>query len=92
MKVKTVRIAWIIPEPIPRTAISKELTPEEAVKIEAQMDSKGYRHRRVKKPGLNSMHKATMDGTCLTPDGCRVEPDGTCQHGWDSWLKILHVI
>ncbi len=31
-------------------------------------------------------------GYCKALDGCRVEPDGSCQHGLPSWLKALHYI
>lgn len=30
-----------------------------------------------------------MDSICETPDGCEVEPDGACEHGYQSWLLIL---
>lgn len=25
-------------------------------------------------------------------DGCSVEPDGICEHGYPSWLRALHFI
>ena len=33
-----------------------------------------------------------MDGVCEAVDGCRVEPDGTCEHGSPSWLLQLGMI
>lgn len=29
------------------------------------------------------------DSVCPATDGCQVEPDGTCEHGHDSWLLAL---
>jgi len=30
-------------------------------------------------------------GYCLATDGCMVEPDGTCEHGCDSWMLVLGI-
>lgn len=33
------------------------------------------------------------DGVCpAVIDGCEVEPDGRCPHGWPSWLVAMGVI
>ena len=32
------------------------------------------------------------DGGCEATDGCWVEPDGTCEHGCQSWLLELGAI
>lgn len=32
------------------------------------------------------------DGGCEATDGCWVEPDGTCPHGYPSWLLYLGMI
>jgi hypothetical protein len=32
------------------------------------------------------------DGGCETPDGCWVEPDGYCPHGWPSWMIVMGLI
>lgn len=29
------------------------------------------------------------EGGCEATDGCWVEPDGTCPHGYPSWLLYL---
>lgn len=42
-----------------------------------------------KVPSIRTMQHWVFDGVAKTPDGCRVEPDGRCQHGFDSWLIIL---
>ena len=31
-----------------------------------------------------------MDGECA--DGCIVEPDGACEHGYSSWLLVAGLI
>lgn len=47
----------------------------------------------VKKvPCEKTLAKWFHDGGCKTIDGCWVEPDGSCEHGFPSWLKVLHYI
>jgi hypothetical protein len=91
-----VRVVWQRPDPEDATRtitkLSRELTKEEALALEAKLDENLCIHRRAKKPSFASLEKWSMDGICPTPDGCRVEPDGTCEHGWNSWLLILGVI
>lgn len=48
--------------------------------------------KTVKEPSLKSLEKYSDNGVCPTPDGCRVEPDGKCQHNLSSWLLILGII
>jgi hypothetical protein len=43
-------------------------------------------------PSSDELVEAMEEGGCKTPDGCWVEPDGTCQHGYPSWLIILGMI
>ena len=43
-------------------------------------------------PTQKTMEKWCNDGVAKTPCGCRVEPDGRCPHGRDSWLLILGLI
>ena len=45
--------------------------------------------RKAKVPSMKTLEKWNNDGMCKTPCGCRVEPDGICSHGWDSWLTLL---
>jgi hypothetical protein len=47
---------------------------------------------RVRVPSIKTLEKWSFDGICKTPDGCRVEPDGICPHGYQSWLLILGYI
>jgi len=47
---------------------------------------------KKKPPSIKTMERWMMDGVAKTPCGCRVEPDGSCPHGQDSWLIILGLI
>jgi hypothetical protein len=46
----------------------------------------------VKVPSLKRLEHYSFDGVCPTPDGCKVEPDGHCEHGYKSWLMYVGVI
>lgn len=46
----------------------------------------------VQRPDLAQLEEWMGDGGCETPDGCWVEPDGTCEHGQRSWLLIMGMI
>ena len=48
--------------------------------------------KTIKTPSLKTMTRWMMDGVARATDGCRVEPDGTCQHGAKSWLIVLGYI
>ena len=41
---------------------------------------------------LEIMEQADSYGTVETPDGCTVEPDGTCEHGEQAPLLMLGMI
>ena len=43
-------------------------------------------------PSLRTLERWAMNGVARATDGCRVEPDGTCQHGAPSWLLELGYI
>lgn len=90
------RIIWQRPDEEGRkiTKMSKVLTEEQAIEFEAKLDGLKLVHKRIKDkiPSVNTLAKYMDDGICPTPCGCRVEPDGTCIHGWDSWLLIMKVI
>jgi len=47
---------------------------------------------KVNVPNMQTLKKWTYKGSCKAPDGCIVEPDGNCSHGFDSWLLILGYI
>ena len=44
---------------------------------------------KVKVPSIKTLERWINDGVCKTIDGCRVEPDGECSHGYPSWLLAL---
>ena len=44
------------------------------------------------KPDIEQLQMWDEEGGCETPDGCWVEPDGTCEHGHKSWLLIMGLI
>lgn len=48
----------------------------------------------VEPPSQEELREAVFDGVCGTPceEGCDVEPDGECCHGYPSWLRLYGVI
>ena len=48
------------------------------------------RKRRV--PSIATLERWQENGGCKATDGCWVEPDGTCEHGAQSWLLRLGYI
>ena len=47
---------------------------------------------QAKRPSIATMTRWSMDGVAKATDGCRVEPDGVCPHGKQSWLLVLGYI
>jgi len=47
---------------------------------------------KVKKPSTATMEKWYNEGGCKAIDGCWVEPDGRCPHGYPSWMLALKII
>ena len=45
-----------------------------------------------KPPSITTLERYVSDGIAKAIDGCRVEPDGTCQHGLPSWLLAMGYI
>jgi hypothetical protein len=44
-------------------------------------------------PSLEQLEDwAIFDGDCESTDGCRVDPDGSCEHGHPSWLRRLGLV
>ena len=66
------------------------------VKVEACPScgrSQGERHKSTTKaPSMASIERMANDGVAKATDGCRVEPDGSCEHGHNSWLIVLGMI
>ena len=47
---------------------------------------------RRKQPSQATMERWMFNGVAKATDGCRVEPDGVCPHGKQSWLIHMGVI
>lgn len=45
-----------------------------------------------KRPSIATMQNWMFDGVARATDGCEVEPDGTCEHGAQSWLIVEGII
>lgn len=43
-------------------------------------------------PSMRQLERWSFDGIAEATDGCRVEPDGVCEHGHESWLLHLDLI
>ncbi len=43
-------------------------------------------------PSLATMEKWMDSGVARAVDGCRVEPDGVCPHGCQSWILVQGLI
>lgn len=48
-------------------------------------------HRCVR-PSIEQLERWSNEGYCYTEDGCKVEEDGQCEHGYDSWMLVLGLI
>ena len=43
-------------------------------------------------PSISTLERWSSDCGCAAIDGCWVEPDGECDHGYPSWLMELGYI
>jgi len=43
-------------------------------------------------PSIETLERWMADGIAEATDGCRVEPDGYCEHSCPSWLLELGLI
>jgi len=68
---------------------ARKIKPELSVEF---MQGK-YPEKRIEKccapPSIATMEKWVSNGVAKAVDGCRVEPDGICPHGYDSWISVL---
>ncbi len=46
---------------------------------------------KVTVPSMTRLERYAYDSVCPAIDGCRVEPDGECPHGYPSWLIAMGV-
>lgn len=43
-------------------------------------------------PDFETLSYWAIDSVCDATDGCQVEPDGTCPHGYPAWLLYLGIV
>ena len=43
-------------------------------------------------PSIEDLELQGFDGIVEATDGCMVEPDGVCPHGYPSWMLQLELI
>lgn len=53
---------------------------------------KTCRNAKTSPPDIETMYEWLADGVAEATDGCRVEPDGVCPHGCNSWIVELGLI
>jgi len=46
----------------------------------------------VPEPEVEDLVEWESEGGCEATDGCYVEPDGVCEHGYPSWLLWMGLI
>lgn len=53
----------------------------------------GEKHKALGKvPSVKTLERWSFDGVAKATDGCRVEPDGRCEHGHSSWMLVMGLI
>lgn len=53
----------------------------------------GEKHKAtMKTPSFPTLERWSDNGAARATDGCKVESDGVCQHGHNSWLIVLGLI
>jgi len=65
--------------------------------LKAEANFEAYREkypsaRLVKVPSVRKLEEWSNECGCKAIDGCWVEPDGTCGHGFPSWLLAMGMI
>ncbi len=58
----------------------------------SRISKKGYSAVKTTKPSLKTMEKWMDEGVIPAIDGCRVEPDGWCPHGFPSKMIAMGII
>lgn len=59
---------------------------------EVSREAAGWPRPKRKQPSLRTLQKWEWSGIAEATDGCRIEPDGVCEHGYPSWLRYLGFI
>ena len=67
------------------------LIPGELNEFEG-VTAEGYPEPTEPEPDLEMLERWTFDGVCEATDGCEIEPDGVCEHGYPSWLLYVGLI
>jgi hypothetical protein len=69
--------------------------PEPSAALVARYDVRRARKSRKRSnwgPSLATLERWLNEGGAEATDGCWVEPDGTCEHGCESWLLVKGLI
>lgn len=53
---------------------------------------RSYADEDRRRPTQEQLEEWLEGGGCEATDGCWVEPDGTCQHGCESWRLVMGLI
>lgn len=56
------------------------------------MPNKEWPEPTTHEPDVDQLTEWEAAGGCEATDGCWVEPDGTCAHGYPAWLLYLGLI
>jgi hypothetical protein len=55
-------------------------------------EPQGEPENLLEMPSIEDLATWMEEGGCEATDGCWVEPDGYCEHGFPSWLLYLGLI
>lgn len=67
--------------------------PVDAEECPSCHQKRGKRHKpTTARPDAEKLAEWEEQGVCEATDGCAVEPDGTCEHGHTSWMRVLEMI
>jgi hypothetical protein len=56
------------------------------------LTQEGFPEPTDDEPSEDQLSIWVCDSVALATDGCQVEPDGVCEHGYPSWLLYLGLI
>lgn len=65
---------------------------KEGVTLERYQERFPHAIKVCKPPCTSKLETWNDEGGCKALDGCWVEPDGECEHGFPSWLRALNMI
>jgi|GEM_PF-3356761 len=72
--------------------ITKEPTTEQAQEFNMSYVASGWPEPTSDTPTNGMIVDWLMDSVCEATDGCTVESDSVCSHGYPSWLKYLGLV